>query len=378
MVLGLVLVCGCAPLLDKLHGSDSTPQAPTDGRGDLVDSLTIADGKLWFDFDTEHIFHRYDDDGVRFVLDGPNGIHERFGYDYEGSSTIVWKDEWPAGTYTLTFTWFSRPLDHRQFEVKMIPSVAGSAKPYIARTGLPPVVYSPHSSTFHTAVLVDATSPVTEGRWVWIKGDKVLDSEHLEMRIEPISLGGPLAEMKHLDGNAVQNDGKTLTGANLYLFANDETLIGTWGYTEPSPGHQYVVLPEVTPDHKQLALVRAYVAAQNSYRDSTFDIAESVVCSAASSSQVRDAMWNAMQSGAEENAEIDRVAEKQAVQDDPRRSRADRDQARKDQSASSDWAVMAHSHGMSSIQRIKAAAKKFKKGCLVSLGVPRFSQAKKL
>lgn len=375
MVLGLVLVCGCAPLLDRLHGDDK-PKVPTNPHGTLYDSLMIADGDLWFDYDTD-IVSSYGEDPMQLVLDGPKGIHENLEDRYDGQSKATWKDEWPAGTYTLALTGYGHELDRRQFEVKLIPAIDGPGKPYVVRSGLPPLVYATHQSTMlHTTMLVESTTPTTIAQWVIVKDDKVLAYSDEELRINALAFGGPLAELKFLEYSL--SDSQQTDGVHVYLFANGDTFTGAWSYAKPPPHSSYVKLPELAPDPKELAVARKAAADHYHFRDSDFDVTESVACAAASSRAVSDAMNQAVDSAFDESHEIHRVSEKQDEQDDTRRTRAERDKARADQSEASRYAVIAGDRHASSVGRIKAAARKFKKGCLVSFGVPRFLPKKKL
>jgi hypothetical protein len=374
---GTLLLVGCAPLLEKLHGGDDKPTAPTDGRGEIIDSLAIADGNLVFAFNSENVFGRFQNDqGVLFVLTGPDGTKAGYRTDSTTHSTIAWEDQWREGTYTLAFTWFGRELDHKQFEVKMIPSPKGRVAPYVVRSTDPPVVFSPGDQVvLQTAVLVDVTRPVTEARFVWTKGDKVLNASSDVLRIGGASLGGPLAEFKLVRGTV--EHGIDYTGATLYLFEGDDTLVGAWSYAEPAPGQQHIILPAVTPDPKQRPLVRKLAAETTTSRDTALEITESIACAAAASAKVREAITDFEGFAFAEGDAIDRAATKAEEAQDTRLSREEREQARMDQRISHDSVPSLVESGKSKRAFVIAAARKYKKGCLVALGVPRLSTPKK-
>jgi hypothetical protein len=238
-------------------------------------------------------------------------------------------------------------------------------------------VFSPKDEvTLQTPVLIDVTRPVTSYVYVWIKGDSVLSTSDDVLRIQRVSRGGPLAVVRRAEG-AFYGDADR-TGATLYVILNAETLVGAWRYAEPAPLHQHVLLPAVPPDRKQLAIARAVATTKAQYRDSTFDVDERIACAAISSPKIFDALNAYENASAEEGFEGYRQITKQEEAADERRTSAERAKARADQRDSADFTGFADGRRLSRLDQIRAAARKYKPGCLTALGVPQIAKVKKI
>ena len=362
LVLGMVLLMGCAPLLEKLHGDDK-PKPPSGTMGEIEDSIMLAEGRLYFDVTSDF------DSPWTFTLDGPNGMHETLDV---GRTSASWKPEWPAGTYTLRFAAAGAERAHRQFVVKMMPGGDDTPEPYVVRHGLPPVTYTwGQEEAVHTTVLVDVTDPFSQARFVWIKGNKVLDARDDSVHISSITSNGPFAAMRFFWGRVPKDEVKDYVGANLYLFLNDD-LIGAWGFPEAVMTRHHTVLPEIAPDAQQVSLARAMLAKTYAHHDDSMTLEEPVACAAAASPKVRAALRSFEVGGAEQSMAQDRLAERNAISNDPRRSAEERAQARSEAQGALDDIGEHAANQVMDMRHVRAAARKYKKGCLISLGVPRY------